>query len=302
MIRKILATVSIMLLCPVVAQESGQPDSGPPGSGYADMDGDVINYEYYDFGGFQLLMSEHRLKWRGDGGLFDGVVALVSPQVSRVANNIYFMSWPTQGEGGDNVVVNFDTMTVNAHLGGGDRFRLIHGVVHCRNTSDCIAPEGDVMSPDEVMRTLMANAQRTGLAGPAGTPAGGPPGAPAGGPPGGLPGTPPEAGPLSPADLAAREALRGKLLRYETDSGTTSVEVADDAIIVSEDSADETSHTTHATQIAEDVFFISWGGAHGGNHIVFNAATMKVYDQIMPDGTRKEAIYDASCFDMPAMC
>ena len=275
----------MLLPYPSVSQEAD-----PPGSGYAGMDGDVINYEYYDFGGFHLLMSDHGLKWRGAGGLFDGVVALVSPQVSRVAENIYYMSWPTQGEGGDNVVVNFDAMTVNAHLGGGDRFRLIHGVVHCRNSSDCIAPEGDVMSPEEVMQTLMANAQRTRQAGPSG------------GPPGSPPGAPPEADPLSPAALAAREALRGKMLRYETDSGTTSVEVADNATIVSVDGADETSHATHATQIADGVFLISWGGAHGGNHIVFNAATMKVYDQIMPDGTRGEAIYDANCFDLPAMC
>ena len=281
MTRKLLAVVAMLLTYPAVSQESD-----PPGSGYAGMDGDVINYEYYDFGGFQLFMSDHRLKWRGAGGLFDGVVAQVSPQVSEVAENIYFMSWPTQGEGGDNVVVNFDAMTVNAHLGGGDRYRLIHGVVHCRNSSNCIAPEGDVMNPDEVMQTLRANAQRTGQADP----------------PGGPPGGPAEAGPLSPADLAAREALRGKVLRYGTDSGITSVEVADDATIVSEDGADETSHATHATQIADGVFFISWGGAHGGNHIVFNAATMKVYDQIMPDGTREEAIYDASCFDMSAAC
>lgn len=281
MTRKLFAVVAMLVTYPAVSQESD-----PPGSGYAGMDGDVINYEYYDFGGFQLLMSDHRLKWRGAGGLFDGVVAQVSPQVSEVAENIYFMSWPTQGEGGDNVVVNFDAMTVNAHLGGGDRYRLIHGVVHCRNSSNCIAPEGDVMNPDEVMQTLRANAQRTGQADP----------------PGGPPGGPAEAGPLSPADLAAREALRGKVLRYGTDSGITSVEVADDATIVSEDGADETSHATHATQIADGVFFISWGGAHGGNHIVFNAATMKVYDQIMPDGTREEAIYDASCFDMSAAC
>lgn len=155
MTRKLLAVVAMLLPCPAVSQESG-----PPGSGYAGMDGDVINYEYYDFGGFQLFMSEHRLKWRGAGGLFDGVVAEVNPQVSRVADDA-----------------------------------TIVGVGAC-----------------------------------------------------------------------------------------------------------ETSHATHATQIAEDVFFISWGGAHGGNHIVFNAATMKVYDQIMPDGTRREAIYDANCFDMPAMC
>lgn len=288
MTRKLFAAAAMLLLYPAVSQESD-----PPGTGYAGMDGDVINYEYYDFGGFQLLMSEHKLKWRGVGGLFDGVVAEVNPQVSGVADNIYFMSWPTRGEGGDNVVVNFDAMTVNAHLGEGDRFRLIHGVVHCRNSSDCIAPEGDVMSPEEAMQTLMANAQRTGLAGP--------PGAPPGGPPGGPPDAPPEADPLSPADLAAREALRGKVLRYDTDHGVTSIEVADDATIVGVGD-DETSHATHATQIADDVFFISWGGAHGGNHIVFNAATMKVYDQIMPDGARREAIYDATCFDMPAAC
>ena len=277
MTRKILAAVAMLLLYPAVSQESG-----PPGSGYAAMDGNVINYEYFDFGGFQLLMSGHRLKWRGAGGLFDGVVALVSPQVSQVADNIFFMSWPTQGDGGDNVVVNFDAMTVNAHLGGGDRFRLIHGVVHCRNSSDCIAPEGDVMSPDEVMQTLMANAQRTGQPFP--------------------PGVPPEAGPLSPAALAARDALRGKLLRYETEQGITRVAVADDLTMVSADGAGETSHATHATQIAEDVFLISWGGPHGGNHIVFNAATMMVFDQIMPDGTRREAIYEASCFNVPANC
>ena len=277
MTRKILAAMAMLLLYPAVSQEAD-----PPGSGYAALDGNVINYEYYDFGGFQLLMSGHRLKWRGAGGLFDGVVALVSPQVSQVADNIFFMSWPTQGDGGDNVVVNFDAMTVNAHLGGGDRFRLIHGVVHCRNSSDCITPEGDVMSPEEAMQTLMANAQRTGQPFP--------------------PGGPPEAGPLSSAALAARDALRGKLLLYETGRGITSVEVADDATNVSADGTEETSHATHATQIAEDVFLVSWGGPHGGNHIVFNAATMKVYDQIMPDGTRREAIYDASCFDVPAMC
>ncbi len=281
-----LAVCLMLLLCPAAAMLPLHPavsqEATPQGSGYADLDGDVINYEYFDFGGFQLLMAEHRLKWRGVGGLFDGVDASVSPQVSKIDNNIYFMSWPTRGDGGDNVVVNFDAMTVYAHLGEGDRFRLIHGVVHCRNSSDCSAPEGDVMSPDERMRTLMANARRAGLAGPLDAP--------------------PEAGPLSPADLAARDALRGKVLRYETDRGITSVEVTDDATVVSEDGADETSHATHATQVADGVFFLSWGGPHGGNHVVFNAATMKVYDQILPDGTRGEAVYDAVCFDVASMC
>jgi len=286
MTRKILAAVSLLVLFPAVSQESG-----PGGSGFADLNGDVINYEYYGFGGFQLYMSERGLKWRGDGGEFDSVVAMVTPQVSKVADNVYFMSWPTPGEGGDNVVMNFDEMTVNAHLGGGDRFRLITGVVHCRNSSDCIAPEGDVMSPAETMQMLMANAQRSGRPRPPGGMGG----------PGGPPQMPP-AGPLSPADEAARDALRGKVLRFETQSGITSVVVADDTTIVSVAGAAETSHATHATQVAENVLFVSWGGPHGGNHIAFNAQTMKVYDQILADGTRTEAIYEVTCFDMAAGC
>ena len=273
----------MLLLGTAISQQSG-----PGGSGFADLNGDVINYEYYDFGGFRLHMSERGLKWRGVGGEFDGVTALVTPQVSKVADGIYFMSWPTMGEGGDNVVVNFDAMTVNAHLGGGNRFRLITGVIHCHNSSDCPAPEGDPMRPDQVMQTLMTNRQRAGR--------GGPPGGPGG------PGAPPPAGPLSAADQAARDALRGMVLRYESDEGTINVEVADDATLVSVDGADAASHATHATQIAGDIFFVSWGGPHGGNHIVFNTKTMQVFDQIMSDGTRKEAIYDASCFDSREQC
>ena len=29
---------------------------------------------------------------------------------------------------------------------------------------------------------------------------------------------------------------------------------------------------------------------------MLDSGTMKVYDQIMPDGTRKEAVFDAICF------
>lgn len=286
--KKIFAAVSLLLLLPAVSQESG-----PGGSGFADLNGNVIHYEYFEFGGFQLYMSESGLKWRGVGGEFDGVVAMVTPQVSKVNDDIYFMSWPTPGEGGDNVVMNFDAMTVNAHLGGGERFRLITGVVHCRNSSDCVAPEGDVMSMAETMQRLMANAQRSGRMPPGGM-----------GGMGGMGGPPqlPPAGPLSDADKAAREALRGKVLQYPTDSGMTRVAVADDTTMVSVSGGAATSHSTHATQIADGVLFVSWGGPHGGNHIVFNAETMKVYDQILADGTRKEAIYDVTCFGVSGSC
>ena len=169
-------------------------------------------------------MSDRGLKWRGVGGEFDGVISLVTPQVSKVADDIYFMSWPTMGEGGDNVVVNFDAMTVNAHLGGGNRFRLITGVIHCRDSRDCTPPEGDAMQPNQIMQTLMTNRQRSGRAGP--------------------PGAPPPAAPLSQADQAAREALRDMVLTYESDHGTISIEVADDATLVSIDGGAPESHAT----------------------------------------------------------
>ena len=86
------------------------------GSGYPDLEGKFIEYEYVDFGSFTLAFYDNKLLWQGKGGYFDGVTAKVIPQVSKVANDIYFLSWVFATGGGDNVVVNFRTNKVFAHL------------------------------------------------------------------------------------------------------------------------------------------------------------------------------------------
>ena len=111
MTNKLFLTFLVTLLLGYASAQ--QPGSGamepipPSGSGYKDLEGDIINYEYEGFGSFRLHIFDNTIKWRGVGGNFNDIVNRVVPQISRVAENIYFMSWATGGQGGDNVMVNF---------------------------------------------------------------------------------------------------------------------------------------------------------------------------------------------------
>ncbi len=119
------------------------------GSGYRDLEGLTLAYNYVGFGSFELAFYDNRLKWRGFGdGFFDKIVSQVNPTVSKVAENVYFLSWNTPG-GTDNVVVNFDLGTVHAHLWSGtgsvddySDFDQIHGEILCAPSKDCAFPEG----------------------------------------------------------------------------------------------------------------------------------------------------------------
>ena len=280
MANKLLLTFMFTLLLGYASAQ--QPESGaiepipPSGSGYKNLEGSIINYEYEGFGGFRLHIFDNTIKWRGVGGNFNDIVNRVVPQISRVAENVYFMSWATGGQGGDNVMVNFDDMTVFAHLGAGDRFRMIHGVVHCRNTDDCIPPDGEVMERQEIMQRLMKN-RAGGSRSPMAML---------------------EEQEPSPADIAAQSELNEKTLRYKTPAGEVIIQFRGEETLVSENGSKPVAYKTHATKIAEGVYFISWSGDHGGNHIAFNSRSMRIYDQILPNGERSEAIYSASCFSV----
>lgn len=266
-----------------VTEESKGPDlaSGateavaPSGSGWDEVDGSIVNYEYDGFGGFYLHFRDNKIKWKGFSGGFTGVVNLIVPQVSKVAEDIYFLSWKTQGNSGDNVVVNFQDMSVFAHLGGASSFNLISGVVHCRNTPDCIAPEGEVMEGPQIMQTLMKNAQDAGFSNPMEAMAG---------------------GGMGPADEQGMAELTGKTFAYETPEGQVKVSVNGEETTTSIGDAEPVTSPTYATYIAEGIYYVSWDGEPSGNHVVFNSHNMRVYDQILADGTRAEAIYTATCF------
>ena len=199
-----------------------------------------------------------------------------------MAENLFFVSWPTVGENGDNVIWNFDDMTVFAHLGGGNAFRMIHGVIHCRNTDACVVPPNGPMPPAQRRQKLMENVRQRGFESP--QDALGP------------------TGEMGPASVIGTDDLSGKTLVYGTPVGPMALRFEGPEILVSRQGSASETHKLHATRVAEGVYFISWGGPFGGNHLVLNAGTMQVYDHIQDDGSRVETIHRASCFGERGTC
>lgn len=255
------------------------------GSGYADLEGSVINYSYEDFGGFSLIWNNNNALWNAMHGYYYGMEAESAAQVSKVADDIYFTSWGT-ANGGDNVVHDFNAMTVHAHLNPGNPWipmDNIYGVVHCKDTPDCEVPV-EVQPRDKTTAEILAeNADLLNL--------------------------PPRrrrslyiTEPGS-SDIAARNELEGLAITYETPFGTTRIEVDGVETRVTENQENMLVYPTNATKIADDIYFISWvGGGPGGSHVVFNRQTMKAFDHISPAGERTEVIYDLTCFDSVLNC
>jgi phenolic acid decarboxylase len=250
----------------------------PSGSGYADLENTVINYVYEDFGGFNLHVADRRMTWQGrEGGYFAGIARQVEPQFSRIADGIYFMSWPTPTGGGDNVVLNRHAMTVNAHLNFPDgAVQLIHGAILCFDQPDCVKPTTELTPPEEVFPAINTNAKRYNMlafAELAGADR-----------------------PLSPQDQAARTELTGKTVVYKTAEGTARVSVNDGKTTVSGDGVESGTFDTKATRIADGIYLLSWGSETGGNHLVFDTRSMRVFDHKLADGTRREQIFAITCF------
>ena len=279
------ATFALALTTPTwaTAEDTPEPFSA---SGYASVAGSVVNYTYNNFGGFYLSVADHTLRWEGFHGYFYGLVNANAPQISRVAPDIFLYSWRTRGNGSDNVVHNYRTMRVTAHLqpddGGGEAIQMIHGVIHCRNTPDCVAPSTEPTPRPDFGPRMMRNIQEFGL--PAMFD--------------------PEVNnvPRASADITAREELAGHVIVYGTPEGEYRIEVAGETTRVSIDGRPSEQFQTYASKLADDLFFISWMGGVGGSHVVVNRKTRKVYDHILPSGERRESIFELSCFDLKNNC
>ncbi len=273
------------LLWQLSAHANDTPAEIFSGSGYAAADGTVVNYTYNNFGGFYLTVSNHRLRWEGFHGYFHGLVSTNAPQISEVAPDVFLYSWRTRGSGSDNVVHNYNTMRVTAHLqpdqGRGEAVQMIHGVIHCRNTPACIAPSTTLTPPAEFGPRMGRTIKEFGLP-PMFDPA--------------VNNTP-----RALADIQARELLRGQAFVYDTPEGQYRIEVADDTTTVSLD-GQSTDYQTYASRITDGVYFISWMGGVGGSHVVINTATAKVYDHILPGGERRESVFELACFGRRADC
>jgi len=262
-----------------ISVEASSADNVARSSGYADLEGAVINYEYHGFGGFYVKIFGETMRWRGFKGIGLDIVNEVNPVTSKVADGVYFISWPTGPDEGDNVVYNLNTMEVFAHLGGGAQFAPISGPIHCWQSPECNEPSGALTDGPTTMAQMAANAENAGvsmeevMAGQAG-----------------------------PADAAGEAALSGKTLVLKTSEGRLSVSINGDQTTAQLADRPATTHTTYATRIANGIYFVSWDNGRAGNHLVVNTLSLKAYDHILADHSRAEAIYDLVCFDNTEIC
>lgn len=258
--------------------------SSSNGSGYADLDGDIINYVYNDFGGFQLRFSENKLNWHGMGGYFEGVAQQVVPTASKISEDVYFMSWPTPGQGSDNVVMNLKTMQVFAHLTdpSGKEISVIDGAIICRNGSECAAPPTELTPPPEIVQKITSNMTELDL--------------------------PPmndlalDSRPLNSADLEALEDLMGLQIDYLADASPVSLRVGNRESLIKTQNGDLTRVQSFSTKVGEDLYFISWFDAQGDNHILFDRAQSTATDLVSESGQRQETVTEISCFDRSERC
>lgn len=254
------------------------------GSGYADLEGDIINYTYNQFGGFQLRFADKKLNWQGMSGYFRGVSQQVDPIVSKVADDVYFMSWPTPGEGSDNVVMNFKSMQVFAHLTqpNGQDMSIIEGVIDCRNGSTCAAPSDDLTPPPGILSLINTNMAEQNL--------------------------PPmnEAftQSMSPtgADKSAIEELVDLQIDYETSDEKLSLRIGAKESVLKRENGELERVESYSTKVAEGIYFVSWLSASGDNHIVFNKDTNSAIDLVSADGERTEVVSGISCIDQQDNC
>ena len=238
-------------------------DARLSGPGYPDLEGKVFHYTYLDFAGFRVLIERNRLKFQGVSGEFEGITQLQTPQISAVGEDVYFMSWAVLGDMGDNVVVNLAEMKVFAHLGAGRDYRQIEGEIHCFGTPDeCAPPEGRLQSVlESVIRVTLGNA-----------------GAESGD------------GDSNPEPSAAARELEGQQLTYRfPDGAPITLHVVDQTALVDEGRGPEPRGGVF-TKPAESLYFISWDGEHGGEHILADVRTMEVHDHIHPDGQRRARV------------
>jgi hypothetical protein len=234
------------------------------GPGYPDLQGKVLNYTYVGFAGFRVLIERNRLKFQGVSGEFDGITMLQTPQVSKVSDDVYFMSWQVMGDMGDNVVVNVRDMKVFAHLGDGRDYRQVHGEIQCFGLpNECHVPEGE---PDSTLGAGIRVMLR-----------------------GGSPKSPEGDAPKAAPTPAAR-ALEGKTLVFRYPDGSEVTLRVENYVAVVDEGAGPAPRGGAFTQPADNIYFVSWDGKNGGQHIVLNKTTMEVHDQITADGLRASVV------------
>lgn len=276
---KLALSLLVLSACSAIDKNelaNNTPVKSISGSGYEALRGAVINYGYDGFDDFNLTIYNNKIKWLGQKGYFQGVASEVVPQISKVADNIYFFSWST-GSAADNVVHNYNAMRVNAHLSESrvkDALWQIHGDVYNINSPESVFPHSQLTPVEDVGKIIKKNIAQKNL--------------------------PPFAFTAKisnfPEDIAGRNELTGLAITYDTPDAVIRIEVDGERTYVSKNNQDRKDVFTAATKIADGIYFISWEKGADSDHIVVNRNSMAVFDHVSPTGERKEAIYNITYF------
>ncbi len=248
------------------------------GSGYDDLRGSVINYGYDFFDDFCLTVYNNKIKWSGQLGYYRSISQEVTPQISKIANDVYFLSWETE-HGRDNVVLNFATQKARSHVSYTQfphTLLRLHGRVYSVNAQDSEYPHLPLSNAHDIPTLIAQNIEEREL--------------------------PPHdriletASLPKPEDEKIRQDFTGKTLTIATQFGMLQVLFSGAVMTVIENALQYIFSTT-ISQVNEHIYFISWDNAQHKGHIVCNFETMRAYRHMRPNGERREEICVITSFE-----
>ncbi len=218
-------------------------------AGYEDLRGAVINWGYEDFEDFNVGIYNHKAKWQGQKSYFMGISQELDVIISKITNNIYFLTWGTDA-GRDDIVLNFDARRVNATSATGKNIMNVHGEIYEYNSVDAKFPHGDLTAGDKIMELVAKNISDNDL-------------------------TPMDK--ALPQELAeddlARIELANKYIVCDCDVMQCKINI--DHMHVHENGKKYPLFSL--SNIDKDIYFMTWYGATGKCSIVINAKTKMMY-------------------------
>ncbi|MFI3242276.1 MAG: hypothetical protein R3Y43_06890 [Alphaproteobacteria bacterium] len=220
------------------------------GNGYDDLRGAVINYSYEGFDDFALVIYNKKMKWLGLSAYYKGISQEFTPMISKINDDIYYMSCITP-LGRDDVVLNFAHSHVHATSKAGDSTVNVHGKITQFNTEEAVFPHAQLTKDADVMKIIEKNIKELSL------------------------------DPLDPnmpmpeyeVDKQAKIDLADKRILIKGNGVTYKLNVAH--FHIHED--EEKNNLFSATKMGESVYFVTWIKGNDKKSMVIDLSTKQAY-------------------------
>ncbi len=220
------------------------------GNGYDDLRGGVINYSYEGFDDFALVIYNKKVKWLGLSAYYKGISQEFTPMISKINDDIYYMSWITP-LGRDDVVLNFAHSHVHATSKAGNSTVNVHGKITQFNTEKAVFPHATLTANEDIMKMIEQNIKELGL----------------------HPLDPNMPSPEYEVDKQAKEELMDKLILIKGGNVTYKLNVGHFHIHEN----DEKFSLFSATKMGDSVYFITWIKGDNKKSIVIDLNTNQAY-------------------------